>query len=169
MSVAPATVDDGRNALRAINEASLLREVLVREIRALGALYCVGKRRPISELTPEQQQIVRDAYRDTLWSSDYGIELQGICTSQELAEKMCRERGTNWFWTKLPIDSCLPEEAVFGEWAHVFPGSDASLMYENMQSATVPIRAAQLRMLEEEAERLLGIIKAARSADTKSP
>lgn len=153
----------------AVNEVTLLRDALVREVRALGALYCVGKRRPISELTPEQQEKVREAYRETKWSSDYGVELQGIYTSKALAEQACKDRGANYFYTKLPIDSCLTDEVVFGEWAHQFPGSDATDLYENMQAATVAVPASQLRVLEQEAQRLIEIIKTARGALSESP
>lgn len=158
--------DLGRQTIQAVNEATLLREVLVREIRALGALYCVGKRRPISELTPEQQQLVRDAYAETNWSSDYGIELIGIYTSENLARQACKERGPNYFFTKLPIDSALPDEPVFGEWAHQFPGSDAADLYENMQSKTLALRVEQLRVIDEEVERLRDLIRSVRPART---
>lgn len=164
MSTAPATVKDGHNTLAAVNEVTILRDVLIREVRALGALYAVGKRRPITELTPDQQAKVREAYQDTKWASDYGVELQGIYTSKALAEKACKERGPNYFYTKLPIDSCLTDEVVFGEWAHQFPGSDATDLYENMASATVAMPVTQLRMLEQEAERLIEIVKVARGA-----
>lgn len=164
MSAFPATASDGRNALAGVNEVTLLRDVLVREIRALGALYVVGKRRPITELTPEQQQKVREAYQDTGWASDYCVEIQGVYTSLGLADQACKDRGANWFYTKVPIDTVLPDEVVFGEWAHQFPGSDASDLYENMRAATVAMPVSQLRVLEDEATRLLEIIKSARSA-----
>lgn len=148
MSVpASATASDGYMMAKAVSETEMLREV-VREFRRLGAAYCVGRRRPISELTPEQQVQVRQAYKDTKWSSDYGVDMMGICTSQALAEKFCRENGPNWFWTKLPIDSVLGKEPVFGEWAHVFPGSDAVEMYENMESATLAVPVTQMRAME---------------------
>lgn len=166
---APASVRDGRVTLEAVNEVTILRDVLIREVRALGALYAVGKRRPISELTIEQQQKVRDAYKDTSWSSDYGVELLGIYTSKSLAEKACKERGSNHFYTKLPIDSCLTDEVVFGEWAHQFPGSDATDLYENMTAATIAMPVSHLRMLEREAERLLEIVKIARGVSTEEP
>lgn len=150
--------------MAAVNEVTLLRDVLIREIRALGALYCVGKRRPISELTPEQQERVREAYRDTAWASDYCVELMGVYTSKALAEQACKDRGPNYFHTRLPIDSCLPDEPGFGEWAHQYPGSDATQLYENMQATTVPLSVTHLRMLEAEAERVLQIIRVARGA-----
>lgn len=140
----------GRETLRAINEASLLRRVLIREIRALGALYCIGRRRPISELTPEQQEKIREAYKDTLWSSDYGVDLMGICTSEELAARFVKENGPNWFWTRLPIDTVLGDDPVFGEWEHQFPASDAAEMYENMEAATVAVPVSKMRAMEEE-------------------
>lgn len=154
MSTAPATANDGRNMLAAVNEVTLLRDVLVREIRALGALYAIGKRRPITELTPEQQEKVREAYRETNWASDYGVELLGIYTSKALAEEACKERGPNYFYTKLPIDACLTDEVVFGEWAHQFPGSDVTELYENMQAATIAVRVSDLRAVEDELKRL---------------
>lgn len=154
MSTAPATIKDGRNALAAINEVGLLRDALVREIRALGALWVVGKRRPISELTPEQQEKVREAYKETHWASDYGIDLLGVYTSKPLAEQFCKEKGPNYFYTKLPIDTCLTDEVVFGEWAHQFPGSDATELYENLEAATVAVRVSDLRTIEDELKRL---------------
>lgn len=169
MSAFPATASDGRNTLTSVNEVTLLRDVLVREVRALGALYAVGRRKPITELTPEQQVKVREAYRDTAWASDYCIDLMGIYTSKALAEQTCKEKGQNYFVTKLPIDSCLPEETVFGEWAHQYPGSDATDLYENMKSATVAMPVEQLRIVEQEAERLLQIIKAAKASKSASP
>jgi hypothetical protein len=169
MSAFPATAADGKNTLASVNEVTLLRDVLVRETRALGALYAVGRRKPITELTLEQQEKVREAYRDTQWASDYCVDLLGIYTSKQLAEQACKERGPNYFFTKLPIDNCLGDDAVFGDWAHQFPGSDATELYENMQSATVNMPVAQLRVLEDEATRLLEIIKAARSTSEESP
>lgn len=159
---APASVRDGRNTVAAVNEVGLLRDVLVREVRALGALYVVGKRRPISELSEEKQQQIRAAYANTGWASDYCVEIQGVFTSQGLAEQACKERGPNWFYTKVPIDSVLPDEVIFGEWAHQFPGSDATDLYENLQAATVAMPVSQLRVLEQEAERLIEIIRVAR-------
>ena len=150
--------------MTALNEAALLREVLVREIRALGALYCVGRRRPISELTPEQQTRVREVYRDTGWASDYSVDLLGIYTSKDLAEKACIERGPNHFLTKLPIDSCLTDAIVFGEWAHQFPGSDATELYENMTSETIALRVTQMRAIEDELRNLREQIEAVNAA-----
>jgi len=112
---------------------------------------------------------VRAAYADTGWASDYCVEIQGVFTSLGLADQACKERGTNWFYTKVPIDSVLPDEVVFGEWAHQFPGSDATELYENLRAATVAVPVSQLRVLEEEATRLLQIIKSARNTTENSP
>ena len=169
MSAFPATVADGKSTLASINEVTLLRDVLIREIRALGALYVVGKRRPISELPEEKQAQIRAAYADTAWASDYCVEIQGVFTSLGLAKQACKERGSHWFYTKVPIDTVLPDEVVFGEWAHQFPGSDATDLYENMRAATVAMPVRQLRVLEDEATRLLEIIKSARSTSERSP
>lgn len=169
MSAVAASTYEGRNTLRAVNEVDLLREVLIREVRALGTMYAVGKRRPITDLPPEKQQQIRDAYADTLWASDFGVEMMGICTSRELAEQTVRDHGPNWFCVKLPIDSLLTEETVQGEWAVRFPESEAASMYENLTASTIAMSTTQLRMLEEEAERLLEIIKNARETTLKSP
>lgn len=150
----PTLLDIGRNAITASNEATLLRDALIREVRALGALYCVGKRRPITELTPEQREKIRAAYEEVHWSSDYGIELCGIYTSLKLAKEACFARGPNYFYTKLPIDSCLPDEVVFGEWEHSFPASEISEHYENLASQTLAIPVSHLRALKDEIERL---------------
>lgn len=150
----PSLLSIGRNAITASNEAQLLRDVLIREVRALGALYCVGRRRPITELTPEQQVKVRAVYAETHWASDFGIELSGIYTSLKLAREACEARGPNYFYTKLPVDSCLTDKVVFGEWEHQFPASDATDLYENLAAETVAIPVSHLRALKEEVERL---------------
>jgi hypothetical protein len=164
---------EAKNLATGLNEF-----VMLREIEALDVLYYVGKRKPISELTPEQQERVREAYKDTHWSSDYGVEAQGIYTSKALAEEACKRNGPNWFYHALPINSCLPDETVFFR-AHVFPGSAAAQMYENLAAATVAVPVSYLRALEEiakqnlavgeETERLIGIIKTARETALKSP
>lgn len=169
MVAVPATVRDGANTLAAVNEATLLRDVLIREIRALGALYVVGKRRPITELALDQQERIREAYRETGWASDYCVEMQGVYTSQQLAEETCKTRGANWFYTKLPIDTCLPDEVVFGEWAHQFPGSDATELYENLESAVMPVKVSMMRALEDEIERLREQLNAIRTLIPSSP
>jgi hypothetical protein len=150
----PSLCDIGRNAITASNEVKVLRDVLIREVRALGALYCVGKRRPLSELTAEQQQKVKDAYAETHWASDYCVELQGIYTSKKLAEETCKARGPNYFLTRLPIDSCLTDEVVFGEWEHRFPASEDTDLYENLAAATIAVPVSHLRALRDEIERL---------------
>lgn len=127
--------------------------VLLREIEALDVLYYVGKRKPISELSPEQQEKVRAAYVDCHWASDYGIEAQAVCTTKALAEQMCQEHGPNWFYHALPINTPLPDETVFFR-AHVFPGSDAAETYENLEGATKAVPVTYLRMIEEEIQRL---------------
>jgi len=162
MSAVVASTYAGRNTLRALNEVDLLREVLIREVRALGTMYVVGKRRPITELSLEKQEQIRAAYRDTLWASDYCVEMMGICTSQALAEQTVKEHGPNWFCCKLPIDSVLTEETVQGEWAVRFPESDAASMYENLTASTIAMSITQFRMIEQEAERLLEIVRNAR-------
>lgn len=150
----PSLLDIGRNAITASNEVTILRDVLIREVRALGALYCVGKRRPLSDLTPEQQKKILDAYAETHWASDYCVELQGIYTSRKLAEETCKARGPNYFLTRLPIDSCLTDNVVFGEWEHQYPGSDHTELYENLSAATVDIPVSHLRAMRDEIERL---------------
>lgn len=169
MSAVAASKYEGRNTLRAVNEADLLREVLIREVRALGTMYAVGKRRPITDLPPEKQQQIRQAYADTLWASDHCVEMMGICTSLTLAQQACKRNGPNWFYVKLPIDSLLTDETVQGEWAVQFPESDAASLYENLTASTIAMSTTQLRMLEQEAERLLEIIKNARETTLKSP
>ena len=169
MSAIAASTYEGRSTLRAVNEADLLREVLIREVRTLGTMYAVGKRRPITELPPEKQEQIRAAYRDTLWASDYCVEMMGICTSRALAEQTVKDHGPNWFCCKLPIDSVLTQETVQGEWAVQFPESDAASMYENLNASTIAMSTTQLRMLEREAERLLEIIRSAWETTLKSP
>lgn len=169
MSAIAATVFEGRNALRAVNEADVLREVLTREIRALGTMWAVGKRRPITELPPEKQEQVRAAYADTLWASDYCVEMMGICTSEALAQQAVERGGKHWFKVKLPIDTFLSEEVVQGEWAVKFPLSDTADLYENLQAAVVSVPIAQLRAMEDEIQRLQQQLTDIREALNPSP
>jgi hypothetical protein len=144
----------GRRTAAALNEAALLRDVLVREIRALGALYVVGKRKPITELPPEKQEQVRQAFKDTLWCSDTSLDIICTCTSEKLAEEICLARGPNYFWVRTPIDSPLPDETTVGDFPCMFPGSDAKELYENLEAATLPMPVSQVRALEDEIRRL---------------
>lgn len=154
MSAIAATAYEGRNALRAVNEADVLREALIREVRALGNMWAVGKRRPITELPPDKQEQIRVAYADTLWASDYCVEMMGVCTSEYLAQRAVERGGKHWFKVKLPIDTFLPEEVVQGEYAVKFTQSDAADMYENLQAAVVPVPVVQLRAMKDEIRRL---------------
>lgn len=149
-----AALATGRRAVVALNESAILRDVLVREIRALGALYIVGKRKPISELPPEKQEQIRRAYADTLWASDYSVEIICGCTSQKIAEDIIATRGPNYFWVRTPIDAPLSDETTIGDFPCMFPGSDAKELYEDLESATVPVRVSYLRAVEGEIERL---------------
>lgn len=154
MTIPAAAINRVPRIMEAQNAATGTNSVvLLREIEALDVLYYVGKRKPLSELSPDKQEQIRAAYRDTNWSSDFGIEAQAVCTSKALAEKMCKEHGPHWFYHALPINSPLPDETVFFR-AHVFPGSEAVEMYENLAGATKAVPVTYLRMLEEEVERL---------------
>lgn len=160
---------ESRTALRAVNESDVLRQAVISGVRALGVMHAVGKRRPITDLPPEKQEQVRQAYADTLWASDFCVEMMGICTSLALAQRAVKEHGPNWFYVKLPIDTFLTEETVQGEWAVQFPASEAAWLYENLPAATMAMSVTQMRMLEEEAERLLEIIRSARETSLKAP
>lgn len=169
MSAIAASPYEGRNTLRAVNEADVLRAVLIREVRALGTMWAVGKRRPITELPPGKQEQIRAAYADTLWASDYCVEMMGICTSEELAQEAVRRGGKHWFKVKLPIDTFLSDAVVQGEWAVKFPESDAAELYENLQAAIVDIPVAHLRAMQDEIERLRQQVAAFTQALNPSP
>lgn len=88
--------------------------------RAPATLFYVGKRRPASELPPDQLERIRDAYRDTGWASDYSVEATGVYTTRSGAAVAANIPGG--FYHELPVDRSLPDLPVIFR-RHLFPRS----------------------------------------------
>lgn len=90
--------------------------------------YIVGRRWPLSELPPEKQQAVRDAYDATGWSSDAGVEFLGFYTDFDTAVSEAA-KYPGGFYQSLPVNASLPlEHKRYG--VHGFPNSEACDWYE---------------------------------------
>lgn len=79
-------------------------------MKLLTAVY-VGRKKPITDLTPDQQQKIQQAYKDTGWATDYSEE--GICIvigedAEETAKKICANKP-GYHYMALPINQPLPE------------------------------------------------------------
>lgn len=73
--------------------------------------YLVGKRRPLSELPPEKQEQIRQAYEDTDWAVsnlDTDVEFLGFTADEETARQKAASLEGG-FWCKLPVGGWLPE------------------------------------------------------------
>lgn len=84
--------------------------------------FYVGRKRPITELSPEQQKKIRDAYRYTGFAYNDSEEGICICTTEEKAIEACKGK-IGWFYMELPIDECLLEQTADFKGAHS-PASD---------------------------------------------
>lgn len=112
------------------------------------AIY-VGRKKPISELTPDQQREIRKAYRDTGWASDFSEE--GICIcigegAEERARKMCtNKRG--WFFKPLPVNQCLLEvTADFEGTTFVESDQPALLLNARIVNLNDPVQATAVAL-----------------------
>jgi hypothetical protein len=70
--------------------------------------YLVGRRRPLSELAPEQQEQIRKAYFDTAWASDYCLDLLGFYTDLGTAEEKAAQYESG-FVLSLPVNAVRPD------------------------------------------------------------
>lgn len=99
-------------------------------------VYLVVKRRPLAELPWLCRWLIRVAYFRTGWASDFGVEYQGVYTTE--SEAHWAASGAGMSYTELPLNGSLPEETVqYG--THDFPLSDASALYRNRSLPTVAV------------------------------
>jgi hypothetical protein len=124
--------------------------------------YVVCKRRPLSELSPEKQQQIRQAYKDTDWSSDYSIEFVEICTDEVGAIEAASIPGG--FIQQIPINAALPDVPIrYGR--HTFPLSPAREMYEEQESEIMAVRRSDMEQIMHKA---CEVKQAARQAMNKT-
>jgi hypothetical protein len=110
---------------------------LARDIEVLPSAFLVGKRKPISELPQPWRWLARKVYQYTGWASDYGIETQAICTSEEMADALIA-KYPNWFKQELPINTPLPDVTCKFR-LMTFPKSDSPETYEKRRAPFVAI------------------------------
>lgn len=97
--------------------------------------WFVGRKRSITELSPEKREQVRKAYKDTGFAHNDSEEGICICLTEEKARAAC-EGKLGWFYYELPIEECLPEEAVDFSGTH-FPSSDKEVIPLDMRVINV--------------------------------
>lgn len=139
----------GRDEGREVNLA------LARDINILPSAYFVGKRKPLSDVPMPWRWLIRLAYWRTGWASDYGLESQAICTSEEMADALIAEHP-NWFKQELPINAPLPDETCTFK-LMTFPKSEAANGYKKRLAPFVAVPArdlAGLRSVESKLDQL---------------
>ena len=93
-------------------------------------VYLVVKRCPLSEKPLLWRWLARLVYCAIGWSSDYGVEYQGVFTEEAAARHAASADG--WSLTKIPLNDVLPTETCqYG--VHDFPTSEASQLYRKRQ------------------------------------
>lgn len=115
---------------------------LASDILELPSAFLVGKRRHIDELPPFWRWLARKVYFRTGWASDYGLECQAICTTEEMADQLIAEHP-NWFKQELPINTPLPDEPCTFK-LMTFPNSDAVEDYEKRRAPFVAVPSSDI-------------------------
>lgn len=107
-------------------------------------VYLVTQRQPLSEKPVVWRWLARLVYFAIGWSSDYGVEYQGVYTDEAEARHAASADG--WSYYRLPLNGCLPCETVkYG--VHDFPLSDASAAYRRMALPFVAVPMKDLQNL----------------------
>lgn len=109
--------------------AQVVRVVHLR--RCPDVVYFVGRKRPLTELSPDQQQKIRQAYADTGFAHNDSEEGICVCTTEEKAIEACKDvegkLRDGWFYYKIPVNRRLPNAtADFGGSFH--PASDTPVI-----------------------------------------
>lgn len=99
-------------------------------------VYLVVKRRPLSEKPALWRWLARLVYARIGWSSDFGVEYQGVYTDE--AEARHAASGIGMSYTSLPLNTCLPDETCQFQ-THDFPLSEASSFYRNRKLGFVAV------------------------------
>jgi len=89
--------------------AAALAERRAPPLAAVEEGFLVGRRRPITDLPPEKQAQIRQAYEDTAFCPDTGLEFFGFYTDLQAAEKAAA-RYPGGLVMSLPVNGCLPDE-----------------------------------------------------------
>lgn len=92
-----------------MRSATALAERRAPPLAAVEEGFLVGRRRPISDLPPEKQAQIRQAYEDTDFCPDTCLELFGFFTDIQSAEKAA-SRYPGGLVMSLPVNGCLPDE-----------------------------------------------------------
>lgn len=127
----PATRKDQDEAIRRVRDGKV-------------DVYLVVKRRPLSEKPALWRWLARFVYWKIQWSSDYGIEYQGVYTEESAARHAASGEGMSY--SQIPLDVLLPEETCqYG--VHDFPLSESSAQYRNRSFPLVAIPQVDLENL----------------------
>lgn len=113
--------------------------------------YLVGKRRPLTDLSAEKQALIRGAYAETDWASEYSVEVLGIYTDRETAIAAAAIPGG--YIHELPVNGSLPEETIRYR-DHVFPLSDKPNQHDDTECQVLKVPRCELERVAEAAARL---------------
>jgi hypothetical protein len=125
------------------------------DIEVLETAFLVGKRRPLADLPTWKRWLVRAIYRFLGYDNGAAVEVQAICTTEELARDVANKPG--WFLVELPINVSLPEEPCQFK-AHEFPASGVAGQHHRIPLAAVNIN--QIHALEKQSEDLVRKVRA---------
>ena len=121
------------------------------KVADIPSVFLVGKRPPLTGYPMLWRVLARWVYRRLNWAPDYGIEYQGVFTSEAAARHAASAPGM--FYIELPLNSELPEETA--QWgAHDFPLSDASSDYRHRRWPLIAVSRRDLEMLEAKIEQV---------------
>lgn len=109
-------------------------------------VYLVVQRRPLSEKALLWQLLARLVYWAIGWSSDYGVEYQGVYTDEAEARRAASPDG--WSYTQIPLNGSLPDQtSQYG--VHDFPASEASHEYRNRKLGFTAVPTWQLALMND--------------------
>lgn len=109
-------------------------------------VFLVAKRPPLSNQPRFYRWLARWLYCRMHWCPDFGIEYQGVFTSE--AEARYAASAPGMFYMELPLDAELPAEPCqFGK--HDFPHSESSAFYRNRKCRFIAIPTRYVDRLTE--------------------
>lgn len=106
----------------------------------------VFKRKPLSEVPLLWRLLARFVYFKIHWSSDYGLEIQGVYT--DIAEGRHVASTNGWGFIVVPLNACLPPETCQYK-TQDFPLSDASPDYRHRKFQFVAVPQEQVDKLQQ--------------------
>lgn len=112
--------------------------------------WLVGSRRPLSSLSPEKQEQIRQAYDDTEWAvsdTDQDVGFIGFYTNHEIALQIASGLPGG-FLVKLPVNGALPlKPGRYTTQEH--PNSNDARRYEETSPGLARVEHVDRQALEK--------------------